>query len=292
MVEITGSDQDVATAFESITQRFCNSSGNRGYADHRSGQQRDYGSSRGFSQNCVDNGWDNAPQSFQPPYKSSDWEESYQPSANTYVSTTSFDKPKQYNNKNSSYQNEFRSSYSNDNKTAFRNYDTVPTETPSEEVFEPIDWDKANAEADAARKVRWDKCPIMVKDFYVEHPDVNSMTQEQADQFRKDNKNIVVSRTFAKEESTEVMPNPTTKFVHAFEKFPDLMAEIAKAGFEKPSPIQSQMWPILLSGADCIGIAQTGTGKTLAFLLPALIHTVSFKYSNIFCTFLHSISLA
>jgi ATP-dependent RNA helicase DDX43 len=32
------------------------------------------------------------------------------------------------------------------------------------------------------------------------------------------------------------------------------------------------MWPILLKGKDCIGIAQTGTGKTLAFLLPALIH--------------------
>lgn len=99
------------------------------------------------------------------------------------------------------------------------------------------------------------------------------MTEEDAELFRKENKNIVVSRTFADEASTDPMPNPTTKFEHAFEKFPDLMAEIKKAGFEKPSPIQSQMWPILLAGEDCIGIAQTGTGKTLAFLLPALIHT-------------------
>lgn len=36
--------------------------------------------------------------------------------------------------------------------------------------------------------------------------------------------------------------------------------EIAKQGFEKPSPIQCQAWPILLSGIDMIGIAQTGTG--------------------------------
>lgn len=46
-----------------------------------------------------------------------------------------------------------------------------------------------------------------------------------------------------------------------------------KQGFTKPSPIQCQAWPVLLKGEDLIGIAQTGTGKTLAFLLPAMIHT-------------------
>lgn len=51
-----------------------------------------------------------------------------------------------------------------------------------------------------------------------------------------------------------------------------ILEEISKAGFTTPSPIQSQAWPVLLSGEDLIGIAQTGTGKTLAFLLPALIH--------------------
>jgi ATP-dependent RNA helicase DBP3 len=33
--------------------------------------------------------------------------------------------------------------------------------------------------------------------------------------------------------------------------------------FKKPSPIQAQSWPILLSGRDLIGIAKTGSGKTL-----------------------------
>lgn len=107
----------------------------------------------------------------------------------------------------------------------------------------------------------------------MEHPEVTNTTEEEVEKFRIENKNIVVARTFAEEGSAELMPKPTTKFEHAFEKFPDLMNEIKKAGFEKPSPIQSQMWPILLQGEDCIGIAQTGTGKTLAFLLPALIHT-------------------
>ena len=43
-------------------------------------------------------------------------------------------------------------------------------------------------------------------------------------------------------------------------------------GFERPTPIQSQCWPIIGSGRDIIGIAETGSGKTLAFSLPALPH--------------------
>jgi ATP-dependent RNA helicase DDX5/DBP2 len=42
--------------------------------------------------------------------------------------------------------------------------------------------------------------------------------------------------------------------------------------FEKPTPIQSQAWPIALSGQDMVGIAATGSGKTLAYILPAIIH--------------------
>ncbi|XP_075591232.1 uncharacterized protein LOC142598159 [Dermatophagoides farinae] len=49
---------------------------------------------------------------------------------------------------------------------------------------------------------------------------------------------------------------------------------IKKAGFEKPFPIQSQSWPIIMSGHDYIGIAETGSGKTLSFLLPAVIHVL------------------
>lgn len=43
-------------------------------------------------------------------------------------------------------------------------------------------------------------------------------------------------------------------------------------GFTQPTPIQSQGWAIALSGRDVVGIAQTGSGKTLSFILPALIH--------------------
>lgn len=42
--------------------------------------------------------------------------------------------------------------------------------------------------------------------------------------------------------------------------------------FEKPSPIQAHAWPFLLQGRDFIGIAATGSGKTIAFGVPAIMH--------------------
>lgn len=50
------------------------------------------------------------------------------------------------------------------------------------------------------------------------------------------------------------------------------MSEICTKGYEVPTPIQSQGWPIAMSGHDMVGIAQTGSGKTLAYTLPATIH--------------------
>lgn len=45
---------------------------------------------------------------------------------------------------------------------------------------------------------------------------------------------------------------------------------IVDLGFEKPTPIQAQSFPVILSGVDMVGIAQTGTGKTFAYMLPIL----------------------
>ncbi|MCW4464106.1 DEAD/DEAH box helicase [Glutamicibacter sp. MNS18] len=49
-----------------------------------------------------------------------------------------------------------------------------------------------------------------------------------------------------------------------------VMAAVADLGYEKPSPIQAATIPLLLEGRDVVGLAQTGTGKTAAFALPAL----------------------
>lgn len=52
----------------------------------------------------------------------------------------------------------------------------------------------------------------------------------------------------------------------------DLVKELKKAGFAKPTPIQAISWPVALSGMDLIAIAQTGSGKTLGFLIPMFLH--------------------
>lgn len=51
---------------------------------------------------------------------------------------------------------------------------------------------------------------------------------------------------------------------------PHVMAGIQKAGYENPTPIQSQAIPAVMEGRDVMGLAQTGTGKTAAFALPIL----------------------
>jgi superfamily II DNA/RNA helicase len=51
---------------------------------------------------------------------------------------------------------------------------------------------------------------------------------------------------------------------------PQLLRALATCGYAAPTPIQQQTIPALLAGRDVIGSAQTGTGKTAAFVLPAL----------------------
>jgi ATP-dependent RNA helicase RhlE len=51
---------------------------------------------------------------------------------------------------------------------------------------------------------------------------------------------------------------------------PQIMKGVQAAGYEVPTPIQLQSIPPVLQGRDLIGLAQTGTGKTAAFVLPIL----------------------
>ena len=56
-----------------------------------------------------------------------------------------------------------------------------------------------------------------------------------------------------------------------------LQHAIMDAGYSAPTPIQAQAMPRLLEGRDLIGIAQTGTGKTAAFMLPILNRLIKIR---------------
>jgi len=57
---------------------------------------------------------------------------------------------------------------------------------------------------------------------------------------------------------------------HPFELDSRILHNVAAAGFEEPTPIQAEAIPLVLAGHDLLGLAQTGTGKTAAFVLPIL----------------------
>ena len=56
----------------------------------------------------------------------------------------------------------------------------------------------------------------------------------------------------------------------ALNLLPEIQRAIDEMGFESPTDIQAQAIPLLRSGADIIGRSQTGTGKTMAFAIPAV----------------------
>ncbi len=66
-----------------------------------------------------------------------------------------------------------------------------------------------------------------------------------------------------------IMTDNIKKFAD-FQLHPKLLAAIQKMGYENCTPIQTRCIPLLLEGKDIAGLAQTGTGKTAAFLIPMI----------------------
>src|SRR5436853_5201544 len=60
-----------------------------------------------------------------------------------------------------------------------------------------------------------------------------------------------------------------------------LLAQVQRQGYVTPTPIQVAAIPAVLSGRDVIGLAQTGTGKTAAFVLPLLQRLIQSKPAGI-----------
>lgn len=128
----------------------------------------------------------------------------------------------------------------------------------------------------------WDtiKLEPFVKDFNKIHENNVARTLEEIIQWRG-NMEITVSEIINQKKSSlneaplqvkgKEVPYPHQDFSEAnFTQ--SILNEVKRQGFVTPTPIQSQGWPIALSGRDFVGIAQTGSGKTLAYMLPAIVH--------------------
>lgn len=86
--------------------------------------------------------------------------------------------------------------------------------------------------------------------------------QSDIDEYRSENNVTIIGQD---------IPSPYIDIENC--EFPDYIKKFIKEqGITKPTVIQSQGWPIAISGQNFVGIAQTGTGKTLAYLLPAVLH--------------------
>lgn len=100
------------------------------------------------------------------------------------------------------------------------------------------------------------------KKFYNEANNLTSRNPQLLNDFLKVNNVSVAGAEFIKpilEFKDADLPN---NFVDKF----------YEKSFKKPTPIQSMCWPTLLSGNDLVGVAQTGSGKTLGFIIPILVH--------------------
>lgn len=120
------------------------------------------------------------------------------------------------------------------------------------------------------------------KEFYVPPPEVAAMTDEDADLLRLELDSIKIRGVEC--------PRPVTKWSHFglhasvyvtffhFSYFsihihyPFSLDVIKRLNYTAPTSIQAQAIPAIMSGRDVIGVAKTGSGKTIAFLLPVFRH--------------------
>ncbi|GAB0096277.1 RNA helicase [Sergentomyia squamirostris] len=117
---------------------------------------------------------------------------------------------------------------------------------------------------DRLRRVRWDTASLTPfrKNFYQAPVSAISRSASEVERYLKKNEITVKGRE---------VPPPNLEFGdNGFPKY--VVDEIIRQGFNTPTSIQAQGWPIAMSGRDLVGIAQTGSGKTLAYMLPALVH--------------------
>ena len=101
------------------------------------------------------------------------------------------------------------------------------------------------------------------KDFYIETQEIEKMTEEECRLYRLELDNIKIRGLEC--------PKPIKKWTQCGLNL-KILEVIERCKYVKPTPIQAQAIPAIMNGRDVIGVAKTGSGKTIAFLLPMFRH--------------------
>lgn len=116
----------------------------------------------------------------------------------------------------------------------------------------------------------WNKAQMkpFEKKFYNESNNLTSRNPNLLNDFLRVNNVSVAGSEFIKPILEFKDADLSNQFVDKF----------YSSGFKRPTPIQSMCWPTLLSGNDLVGVAQTGSGKTLGFIIPIIVHIMNNRH--------------
>lgn len=117
--------------------------------------------------------------------------------------------------------------------------------------FKSIDWSKV-------------QLPHIRKNLYSEHAAITQRDQSEIREW------LIQSECTLRGKD---IPRPVFDFTES--GFPEPIIKHLSDSYDKPTTIQSISWPVALSGRDFVSIAKTGSGKTLGFILPAILHIMN-----------------
>ncbi|THD25027.1 DEAD-box ATP-dependent RNA helicase 30 [Fasciola hepatica] len=113
-----------------------------------------------------------------------------------------------------------------------------------------------------APKWNLEELPKFQKCFYQEHPTSVARSESEVAAFRMQHKMALCGTN---------IPRPVFSFAEL--NLPECVnAVVLRNGWQTPTPIQAQGLPMAMAGRDVVGIAQTGSGKTASFIIPAMVH--------------------
>ena len=146
--------------------------------------------------------------------------------------------------------------------------------------------DDADHDGEEAESEEDDEADEAEEEAEVEQADVEEVHYESLDEeiaAYRDQHSISITNSLlpstASSSSAQLHSDP---LYYPLRSFTDLQAQFSlphrltsaliSSTFSQPTPIQAQVWPLILAGKDVVGVASTGSGKTLGFLLGALVY--------------------